>query len=139
MKKTKNDQNRKKPRTMLGQEVGSMLDKKTNQDFNNEHPNHDENGLIKGNSDVEEKKFKTKNMKKPITHTYHVNGMSCGGCATTVKNKLSAAPSVTSVQVDLAKKEADITSSQAIEIDKLQEALSNTGYSISELRDPISL
>jgi hypothetical protein len=56
MKKTKNDQSSKKPRTMLDQEVGSMEDIKTNEDFNNEHPDHDENGSIKGNSDGDEKK-----------------------------------------------------------------------------------
>jgi copper chaperone CopZ len=65
--------------------------------------------------------------------TYHIGGMSCGGCATTVKNKLSAAPGVLSVQVDLAKKQAEITSTQAIKVDKLQDAFSNTGYTISEL------
>jgi hypothetical protein len=65
MKKTKNDQSSKKPRTMLDQEVGSMIDKKTNEDFNNEHPDHDENGLLKGNSNGDEKnstkKLKLKN------------------------------------------------------------------------------
>jgi copper chaperone CopZ len=50
-------------------------------------------------------------MEKLITYTYHIAGMSCGGCATTVKHKLSAASGVTSVQVDLAKKEVEITSS----------------------------
>jgi len=53
MKKTKNDRS-KKPRTMLDQEVGSMEDIKTNEDFNNQHPDHDENGLTKGNSDGDE-------------------------------------------------------------------------------------
>ncbi len=78
-------------------------------------------------------------MENSIKHTYHIGGMSCGGCATTVKNKLSAVPDVTSVKVDLAKKEAEITSSQPIKADKLQEALSHTGYTISELRNPVTL
>ncbi len=73
-------------------------------------------------------------MEKSILHTYHISGMSCGGCVSTVKNKLSAASGVTSVKIDLAKKQAEITSSQAIKADTLQEALSNTGYTISELR-----
>ena len=55
MKKTKNDQSSKKPRTMLDQKIGSMEDKKTNEDFNNEHPDHDDAGLIKGNSDGDNK------------------------------------------------------------------------------------
>jgi len=78
-------------------------------------------------------------MENSIKHTYHIGGMSCGGCATTVKNKLSNATGVTSVKIDLAKKEAEITSSQAIKADTLQEALRNTGYTIAELRDSISL
>ena len=72
-------------------------------------------------------------MEKSIIHTYHIGGMSCGGCVATVKKKLSAAPGVTSVKIDLAKKQAEITSSQAIEADTLKDALSNTGYTIAEL------
>jgi len=56
--KTKKSQKGKKPRTMLDQEVGSMEDIKTNEDFNNEHPDHDENGLTKVNSDKAGKKSK---------------------------------------------------------------------------------
>ena len=73
-------------------------------------------------------------MEKLITHTYHIGGMSCGGCATTVKNKLSAAQGVTSVNVDLGKKQAEITSSKAIKIETLQDALSKTHYTLAELR-----
>jgi copper chaperone CopZ len=71
-------------------------------------------------------------MENSIKHTYHIDGMSCGGCATTVKNKLSAADGVTSVQVDLAKKEAEITSSKTLSADVLQQALNNTHYTIAE-------
>lgn len=78
-------------------------------------------------------------MEKLITNTYNVSGMTCGGCATTVKNKLSAVTGVISVKVELEKKEVEITSQQAISADKLQEVLGNTSYTISELRDPISL
>jgi len=77
-------------------------------------------------------------MENSIKHTYHINGMTCGGCATTVKNKLSAAVGVTSVQVDLTKKEAEIISSKPLNADVLQQALSNTHYTIEELA-PISL
>lgn len=77
-------------------------------------------------------------MEKLITHTYHVGGMSCGGCATTVKNKLSAAKGVTSVNVDLGKKQAEITSSEELKTETLQEALSKTHYTIADLeRKPI--
>jgi copper chaperone CopZ len=72
-------------------------------------------------------------MEKLIAHTYHVGGMSCGGCATTVKNKLSAAKGVTSVNVDLGKKQAEINSSEEIKTETLQEALSKTHYTIADL------
>jgi len=73
-------------------------------------------------------------MENSIKHTYHISGMSCGGCVATVKNKLSEAPGVTSVTVDLAKKQAEITSSAVIKADTLQDALKNTHYTIAELR-----
>jgi len=73
-------------------------------------------------------------MENSIKHTYHINGMTCGGCVSAVKNKLSTVAGVTSVQVDLAKKEAEVTSSTIITADALQDALKNTHYTISELR-----
>tara|TARA_R110002049_G_scaffold191337_1_gene360244 strand:+ start:8950 stop:9177 length:228 start_codon:yes stop_codon:yes gene_type:complete len=73
-------------------------------------------------------------MENSIKHTYHIGGMSCGGCVATVKSKLSNAPGVKSVQIDLAKKKAEITSSTAIKVDTLQDALKNTHYTIAELR-----
>lgn len=75
-------------------------------------------------------------MENPISHTYHIGGMSCGGCATTVKNKLSATSGVTSVKIDLAKNEVEITFSEEIKTEILQKALGNTGYSIAELNEP---
>ncbi|MEO5571617.1 MAG: heavy metal-associated domain-containing protein [Bacteroidia bacterium] len=78
-------------------------------------------------------------MENSIKHTYHIGGMGCGGCATTVKNKLSAAPWVTSVEINLERKQAHITSSEVLKTDTLQKVLSNTGYTIAELRAPISL
>jgi copper chaperone CopZ len=73
-------------------------------------------------------------MEKSLTHTYHIGGMSCGGCAATVKNKLSAVTGVTSVNIDLGKKQAEITSSDLLKADMLQNALSKTHYTIAELR-----
>jgi copper chaperone CopZ len=73
-------------------------------------------------------------MENSIKHTYRISGMSCGGCVAIVKNKLSAATGVISVQVDLAKKQAEITSSSAIKAETFQDALKNTHYTISELR-----
>ncbi|MHA4807855.1 heavy-metal-associated domain-containing protein [Flavitalea flava] len=77
-------------------------------------------------------------MEKSIAHTYHIGGMSCGGCVSTVKQKLSSVPGVTSVTVNLEKKEAEITSSEEIKTDMLRSAFSNTNYTISELNVKIS-
>ncbi len=77
-------------------------------------------------------------MEKSISHTYHIGGMSCGGCVSTVKQKLSSVPGVTSVIVDLGKKEAEISSSEKIETDTLRRSFSNTHYTISELNDKIN-
>lgn len=71
-------------------------------------------------------------MGNSTTQKYQVNGMSCGGCASTVKNKLVAVSGVTSVQIDVAKKEAEIISSEALSLSKLQDALKNTHYTIAE-------
>ncbi len=74
-------------------------------------------------------------MENSLTHTYHIGGMSCGGCVSSVKQRLSSVAGVTSVSVDLGKKEAEISTSKEIETDVLQQALSNTHYTISELNN----
>ncbi len=57
MKKTKNDQARKKTLDMIGLEMGGMENLKTHEDFNNQHPNElDKTILTKGNSDEDKKK-----------------------------------------------------------------------------------
>ena len=55
MKKSKNNNRNKSPLTMLDQKQGSMLDIKTNEDFNNEHPDHDEQGLINTSENLVDK------------------------------------------------------------------------------------
>jgi hypothetical protein len=39
--------------SMLDQKIGSSLDIKTNEDFNNEHPDHDASGRLRANSNPE--------------------------------------------------------------------------------------
>lgn len=73
-------------------------------------------------------------MEKLINHKYHIGGMSCGGCATTVKHKLSAIPGVESVVVDLGQRQAEITSAHAIKSEALQDALRNSNYTISDIK-----
>ncbi len=73
-------------------------------------------------------------MEKSIVHTYHVGGMSCAGCATTIKNRLSAVGGVTSVKMDLVRRRVEVTSGREINEMDLKEALQNTHYTISELK-----
>jgi copper chaperone len=73
-------------------------------------------------------------MENSIEHTYHIGGLHCGVCASTVQNLLAAVPGITSVKVDLEKKQAEITSSELNNIDTLQNALSTTHFTIEELR-----
>ncbi len=63
MKKRKNNQRSKNSITMLGQKTGSMLDLKTNEDFNNQHPDHDDTSLI--NNDSEGLEIKSTNKIRP--------------------------------------------------------------------------
>ncbi|MEO7312723.1 MAG: heavy metal-associated domain-containing protein [Chitinophagaceae bacterium] len=72
-------------------------------------------------------------MENSIKHTYHIGGMSCGGCVSGVKQKLSGVAGVISVTVDLVNKQAEVTSSEEIETGAFRNALSNTHYTISEL------
>ncbi len=67
-------------------------------------------------------------------HTYQVGGMSCGGCVSTVKYILSSVLGVTAVKIDRATKQAEITSSQKIALNTLQDTLKDSGYTISELK-----
>jgi len=73
-------------------------------------------------------------MENSINHTYHVGGLHCEVCASTVQNLLAAVPGVTSVKVDLEKKQAVITSAELNKTDTLQNALSTTHFTIEELR-----
>lgn len=65
-------------------------------------------------------------MKKQVI----VEGMSCNGCANSVKHKFSALEGVHSVTVDLETKTVEIDSQTDIEDARLKEALADTNYSV---------
>ena len=69
-------------------------------------------------------------MENLITHTYHVGGMSCGSCVSTVIKKLSEVPEVRFVDINLANKKAEITSTREIGIEILQETLNKTRFTL---------
>lgn len=68
-----------------------------------------------------------------MTHTYSVSGMTCNGCASTVKKTLQTVPNVEDVQIDLTKGVANITMSHHVPFTQLAKALSSyPSYEISE-------
>ena len=56
MKKTKNNQSGQNSCTLLDQKTGSMLDQKTNEDYNKEHPDHNDSNLTKATSSSDDNK-----------------------------------------------------------------------------------
>ena len=68
-----------------------------------------------------------------MTHTYQVSGMTCGGCAASVKTSLQRVAGVTSVEVSKAEDTATISMDTHIGLPELQKALGGVGgkYQIS--------
>ena len=66
-----------------------------------------------------------------MTHTYKVEGMTCGGCKASVEKYLSELNSVTNVVVNLEKGEAEIEMRTHIDTKELQNALPEK-YILSE-------
>jgi len=58
-----------------------------------------------------------------MKNTYHISGMTCNGCRTSVEEKLSAVEGVQSAEVNLEKEEAQILMKKHIGIEEFQKAL----------------
>lgn len=65
-----------------------------------------------------------------MTHEYHISGMTCSGCASTVEKALSKVEGVESVKVDLKESKATITMHHHIPLSTLQEGMANLHYQI---------
>jgi len=61
-----------------------------------------------------------------------VEGMSCAGCANTVKQRFAGIPEVENVEIDLENKKAQPESNERISNKKLKTSLEGTNYSIAE-------
>ena len=65
---------------------------------------------------------------------YELQGMSCGGCVSSVKNALLKLPDVEDAEVHLQPQSAVLTMSKPIDVDELQTQLSTAGhYTIKEV------
>jgi copper chaperone CopZ len=67
-----------------------------------------------------------------MVHKYSIEGMTCGGCATTVQRLLLGVAGVIGVQVDLLHHEASVGAVQDVKLSALQGALAGTHYRITE-------
>lgn len=60
-----------------------------------------------------------------------VEGMTCSGCANTVKQRFAGLPNVANVEIDLENKQATIESSERVSEEALKESLEGTNYSLA--------
>ncbi|HVG40998.1 MAG TPA: MauE/DoxX family redox-associated membrane protein [Chitinophagaceae bacterium] len=68
-----------------------------------------------------------------MTHTYNINGMTCGNCVAKAKSQLLQLGDVTEAAVQLTAPQATITMQKHIPVITLQNALSKAGtYTITE-------
>jgi copper chaperone CopZ len=65
------------------------------------------------------------------TTTVTVTGMSCGHCATSVREELTEIPGVVSVDVDLASGNVTIDSEGAIDAAAIRTAIEDAGYELA--------
>lgn len=65
------------------------------------------------------------------TVTVTVTGMSCGHCATSVREEVSGIPGVTAVDVDLASGKLVIDTAHEVEADAIKSAVEEAGYRLA--------
>ncbi|HIB36873.1 MauE/DoxX family redox-associated membrane protein [Mesonia sp.] len=58
-----------------------------------------------------------------MKHTYHISGMTCNGCRSSVEEKLNAVEGVKTAEVNLEKEEANIEMKRHITVKEFQKAL----------------
>ncbi|TMR42256.1 heavy-metal-associated domain-containing protein [Actinomadura geliboluensis] len=64
------------------------------------------------------------------TATYTVVGMTCGGCAGTVKQHVERVAGVTAVDVDLSGSNVTVTSDTPIDAAQVRAAVEEAGYEL---------
>ena len=73
-----------------------------------------------------------------MTHTYHIDGMTCGSCVAKVKSELLKLGDVLSADVQLAEPQATVTMQHHIPTSVLQQAVARAGrYQITEGTEPM--
>jgi len=65
------------------------------------------------------------------TTTIKVTGMTCGHCATSVREEVGGIPGVTAVDVDLASGRVTIDSEQQVDSEAIKGAVEEAGYELA--------
>ncbi|MCV7298170.1 heavy-metal-associated domain-containing protein [Mycobacterium barrassiae] len=65
------------------------------------------------------------------TVTVTVTGMTCGHCASSVREEVGSIPGVTAVDVDLGSGEVTIDSEQQVEPEAIKSAVEEAGYQLA--------
>ncbi|HRN70567.1 MAG TPA: sulfite exporter TauE/SafE family protein [Candidatus Woesebacteria bacterium] len=71
-------------------------------------------------------------MSQKQTCTFYVSGMHCAACEILIEKKLAKTSGVTSVKASLAHKQVEVTTHQKINLERLNQELSEHGYALSE-------
>ena len=66
----------------------------------------------------------------PTTKKFDVIGMHCASCASIIKRKLAKVPGVEKIDVNFATEKAHLTTSNNLELSKLNAVISPLGYSL---------
>lgn len=62
--------------------------------------------------------------------TYRVEGMTCGHCASSVREEVGALAGVTEVAVDVESGQVTVTSAEVLELDAVRTAVEEAGYTL---------
>ncbi|GEK91293.1 heavy-metal-associated domain-containing protein [Alkalibacterium kapii] len=69
-----------------------------------------------------------------MNYQERIEGMSCNGCANTVKSALETIDGVTDVAINLNEKQADIESVKELDENQINQALSDTSYTVKAFK-----
>ncbi len=66
-----------------------------------------------------------------MTISVTVTGMSCGHCASSVRDEVGNIPGVTAVDIDLASGKVTIDSERQVDADAIKTAVEDAGYQLA--------
>lgn len=67
------------------------------------------------------------------TQTFKIQGMACAHCAQTIQDLLSNLNEIEDIEISIADKTVQLTSTAPLSLDQLNQALDNSSYRLKEL------